>query len=348
MEVAAGHYKNLIFSGATADQQAPGSRFKRDMLDVTLDCIKVLSPEGVLINMNRAGCQALGVPEDSGFGMEWLPLLPDSVRAAGDVALREAAQGRVSRFTGYSLMDGAPRHWDNLLTPLIDEDGQVQSILCVSRDVTAQIALDRQLAAAIQRERLLAQEMRHRIKNVFAIVSGLITMAEKEAAAAEAPGSAIPLLRDKLRALSRASDAIFASSEIAEDEMVSGDFGALIKAVMAPYEGRYAAEGGTQAIGQKNMTTVALFLHELATNSLKHGALSTAGGHVAIAWHASGDRLALSWTERGGPAIAAAPTSEGFGSAMLERLARSVGGTIARDWRPAGLVARLTFPFAGG
>ena len=110
-----------------------------EMLNISVDCIKLISLQGNLLHMNQAGCLALGVSADSGFGMEWLPLLPEDVWACGQAALANARNGQMGRFPGRSELPGMkPQHWDNMLTPVCDSDGQVQAILCVSREVTAE------------------------------------------------------------------------------------------------------------------------------------------------------------------------------------------------------------------
>ena len=124
------------------------ARSQTDMLNISVDCIKLIATDGRLIKMNRAGCIALGVPEDSSFGMEWLPLLPPAVWAAGERALSDAREGRSARFPGRSELPGRPpQFWDNMLTPVKAADGGVEAILCVSREVTserkAQLALQR-------------------------------------------------------------------------------------------------------------------------------------------------------------------------------------------------------------
>lgn len=112
-----------------------------DMLNVSVDCIKLIAPNGNLLHMNRAGCRALRVEEDSGFGMPWLPLLPEDVWSDGNVALESAKNGIFSRFSGRSAIPGQdPQYWDNLLTPILDAEGKTTAILCVSRDVTRERA----------------------------------------------------------------------------------------------------------------------------------------------------------------------------------------------------------------
>lgn len=112
-----------------------------DMLDASPDCIKMISLDGQVLHMNRAGCIALGVAADSGFGMDWLPLLAADVRQAGGHALAQVRTGQPARFPGKSVLPGQPpRFWDNLLTPMLDSHGRPVSILCVSRDVTGEQA----------------------------------------------------------------------------------------------------------------------------------------------------------------------------------------------------------------
>ncbi|MBR8210641.1 MULTISPECIES: PAS domain-containing sensor histidine kinase [Burkholderia] len=108
-----------------------------DMLNVSVDCIKLIGPRGDLLYMNRAGCRALGVDEGAELGMPWLPLLPEDVWDDGNAALDTARRGVFSRFSGRSVIPGKDaQYWDNMLTPILGTDGTTTAILCVSRDVT--------------------------------------------------------------------------------------------------------------------------------------------------------------------------------------------------------------------
>lgn len=110
-----------------------------DMLNISLDCIKLIALDGTLVHMNKAGCEALGVPEDSAFGMPWLPLLPEETWPIGEQALAAARAGRFARFPGYSVLPGrGAQYWDNMLTPVMGAGGQATAILCVSREITAE------------------------------------------------------------------------------------------------------------------------------------------------------------------------------------------------------------------
>ena len=110
-----------------------------DMLDVSVDCIKIITPNGLVSHMNKSGCIALlGKEKVKTFGMEWLGLLPPEVREQGKKAIKEAAKGKNARFAGKSVFGNLTMYWDNILTPVVNENGQTTSILCVSRDITKQ------------------------------------------------------------------------------------------------------------------------------------------------------------------------------------------------------------------
>jgi two-component sensor histidine kinase len=91
------------------------------------------------------------------------------------------------------------------------------------------------------------------------------------------------------------------------------------------------------------MTALALLLHEFATNAAKYGALSTPTGRVQVDCSEHDDAFVLTWTESGGPPVRGQPSGEGFGS-LLARLTVTgqLAGELARDWRPKGLVIRLS------
>ena len=110
-----------------------------EMLDVSLDCIKIISPSGKVTHMNKSGCVALlGQENVKKFGMDWLSLLPTEVRPQGRKAIKQTYLGMNSRFAGKSITNGHTMYWDNILTPVLDEDGETSRILCVSRDITLQ------------------------------------------------------------------------------------------------------------------------------------------------------------------------------------------------------------------
>lgn len=330
----------------TASDAIPPSEFHTaNVLDLTPDCIKTLSVDGTLLSVNKAGCIALGIAPNSEFGMPWLSLLPEDVRPAGTAALANAVSGRPAGFPGRSISPGGVIYWDNLLMPIFDPAGVITSILCVSRDITEKIVLEQELHEAAEREKLLAREMHHRIKNLFSVVQGLISIAEKEAAEDGAPDTATSIFRDKLGALSRASDAAFADAGTQAGDAELTDLTQVIRSVLQPYGDRCLSSGSAVCIRRDAVPTFALILHEMATNALKYGALSTNDGNVTVRWTADDQILTLAWIEAGGPPISVVPERQGFGTQMVDRIARSRGGAINRHWLPEGLTAELLLPY---
>ena len=121
-------------------------RANTDMLDVSVDCIKIITPDGLVSHMNRSGCRALlGKDRVRHFGMEWLSLLPPEVRDQGKKAIKVAAKGKNARFAGKSISGDITMYWDYILTPVVNEQGETTSILCVSRDVTRQRVAENKL-----------------------------------------------------------------------------------------------------------------------------------------------------------------------------------------------------------
>ena len=137
-----------------------------DMLNVSVDCIKVINTDGCLIFMNRSGCEALGISiDEKEFGMDWIALLPESFHRKGRAALKKAAEGECSGFRGMSIMpSGAVIHWDNMLTPVLDSAGKTTSILCVSRNITLQVQAEEKLKLISETDSLTGLPNRRMLK----------------------------------------------------------------------------------------------------------------------------------------------------------------------------------------
>jgi two-component system CheB/CheR fusion protein len=125
----------------------------------------------------------------------------------------------------------------------------------------------------------------------------------------------------------------------------------IIDTILQPYigtaepenESRAISEGSDVAVGGDAATSLAMVLHELATNAAKYGAFSTPGGRVHISWRITEKRLRLIWAEQGGPAIEGAPEREGFGSLLARRsIAGQLDGQMTYEWKPEGLTIHLS------
>lgn len=142
---------------------------QKNMLNASVDCIKIVTPNGELSHMNRAGCLALGVDEhEQKFGMPWLKLLPPEVRSSGKRALLRASKGLNARFSGKSQLPNQPlQYWDNLLTPIVDEHNVTQNILCVSRNISQQKVAETRLKTVTERDELTGLYNRRTFYKLF-------------------------------------------------------------------------------------------------------------------------------------------------------------------------------------
>ena len=194
---------------------------------------------------------------------------------------------------------------------------------------------------------LLAGEMSHRVKNLLAVATGL-THITSRASATSADMAATLIAR--LTALGRAHDLVRPLPGSQGKAALLGD---LFAVLLAPYDdtgafaGRVRVAVPRMGVGEKAAQTLALVIHELATNSLKHGALSTDAGAIDISSSPDDADVVLVWAETGGPEVGQDHEMGGFGSTLLARsLSGQLDGAISYDWQPAGLVATLRLPKA--
>ncbi|MEQ7154445.1 sensor histidine kinase [Brevundimonas aurifodinae] len=189
---------------------------------------------------------------------------------------------------------------------------------------------------------LLAGEMSHRVKNLLAIASGLTAITSRSV---ETTTDMARELTQRLTALGRAHDMV---RPLPGEEGKAALLGDLLSVLLAPYDdlgafsGRIRVSVPRMGVGEQAANTLALVVHELATNSLKYGALSTEAGTLDVSCSAHDTELVIHWTEQGGPTVTPPEGPGGFGSKMVARaMSRQLQGSIERDWAPQGLVVRL-------
>ncbi|MBF9232707.1 sensor histidine kinase [Microvirga alba] len=192
---------------------------------------------------------------------------------------------------------------------------------------------------------LLVQELNHRVKNLFAMASGMVALTAKTA---QTPRDMSVVLRGRLQALARAHELI--RPAITGDEPAGREtsIDEIVRVVLAPHidqETQMSIDGTLFPVGPRAATSLTLVLHELATNASKYGALSVHEGQVQISWTHDDSTLLLLWQETNGPRIATAPAAEGFGSQLARTsVTGQLGGDIHYDWRSEGLHVRIRLP----
>jgi two-component sensor histidine kinase len=188
---------------------------------------------------------------------------------------------------------------------------------------------------------LLAGEMSHRVKNLLQIATALTQIASRSVSTKEEMAQE---LTDRLMALGRAHEFVRPLPGRKNTALLLGD---LVSILLAPYDEKEASvrirvSMPKMTVGPRSSTTLALTLHELATNSAKYGALSAASGTVDISCNARDDAIIMVWTERGGPPVVAPSMLNGFGSKLVQRsMAAQLGGDIGFDWSKEGVVVTL-------
>jgi PAS domain S-box-containing protein len=186
---------------------------------------------------------------------------------------------------------------------------------------------------------LMSRELSHRIKNIFAVIAGLIGLSIPGDAKA---ASYAKQLASRISALGRAHNFARPHSPMSG---AGGDFGSLhglLREILSPYDmesaPRYQITGDDIPVGDRSATPIALVIHELATNAVKYGALSMADGVVKIGTSRHDDSIEIKWKEEGGPRIANVPEHAGFGTRLSEiSIVDQLGGTIERIWDERGL-----------
>ena len=189
---------------------------------------------------------------------------------------------------------------------------------------------------------LLAGEMSHRVKNLLSVAAGLTHLTGRSAASVEAMTSD---LAERLTALGRAHDVVRPLPGHQGKAALLGD---LLSVLLAPYDetgafsGRIRVAVPRMGVGHRTATTLGMVVHELATNSVKYGALSCPEGFLDVSSRTDGDDIYLNWAETGGPSIERAPEMNGFGSHLIARsVASQLGGELTYDWQENGLVVAV-------
>jgi len=322
-------------SGRERDEQE--SRF-RTLADTMPQMVWSTRPDGFHDYYNARWYEFTGVPYGSTDGEGWNGMFhPEDQERAWSVWRHSLETGDPYEIE-YRLRDanGQYRWTLGRALPIRDDKGMITRWFGTCTDIH-----DQKMMQA-QRE-VVAHELSHRIKNIFAVIGGLITFSSRHHPDMQ------PLardLRDRVLALGRAHDFVRPHSDASRPEKNQSSLHGMIGELLAAYRERIRIEGEDLSIDDRSATPLALLFHELATNAAKYGALSVHDGAVVISTRPDGEANLLSWTERGGPAVKP-PQEEGFGTKLMElSVARQMSGRIERAWASDGLVVNLTIPVA--
>jgi PAS domain S-box-containing protein len=308
----------------------------RDLLNALPSAIYTTDANGRLTFYNEAAVAFAGRRPALGsdqWCVTWKLFNPDGTRLPHDqcpmaVALKEGTPVRGSEAIA-ERPDGSRVHFVPYPTPFKDASGKVTGAVNMLVDITER-------KAAEERQRLLSNEVDHRANNLLAVVQALVRLAD-------AP--TVPELKRSLEG--RIKALAHAHILLARSRWTGADLQHLVSEEIAPYTGgaapRVWQSGPVMTLEPAVAQSMAMIIHELATNAAKHGALS-GSGRVMVDWQRDGaDRLVFRWTEVGGPALDS-PTQCGLGRRMIEKAAANLRGRAQFDWRREGLVFELSAP----
>ncbi len=302
------------------------------------DAILSKDLNGTICTLNPSAERLFGYTAEELIGKSVTTLIPPD-RHDEEVRILDRIR-RGERIDHYETVrqrkDGSLIDISLTVSPIKDANDRIIGASKIARDITER-------RRAQEQQKLLLREMNHRVKNLFALAGGVVTLSARSAGT---PKELAEAVRERLAALARAH-------ELTLPDPAGGGgqdpttLRALVQTILAPYvneeQERITIAGPDVPVSGSAVMSIALLLHEIATNAAKYGALSSQNGRVDVRWAVEKDELVLTWRERGGPPVSGQPDTEGFGS-LLARLTVTgqLAGEISRDWNPEGLTVNLS------
>ena len=295
--------------------------------------------DGTITSWSPGAERMTGYTEAEIVGSNFSLLFTSSDRSVGDDRIELATtlrDGRAEDSRWHVGKDGG-RFWANGMTMLM-RDPDLTCLLKVMRDETAAKRADEQRV-------LLLNELNHRINNTLATVQSI---AEQTLRGREVSSETRGDLAGRLLTLSEAHRVLV------DENWAGADLHTIVRKALAPHasgESRIVFDGPDVRLSPPQAVSMALALHELATNALKYGSLTSPEGAVRIDWNlahdgAGGRHLTFLWEEHGGPAVAI-PTRRGFGTRLLARtFAEENGGRAEVQYNPSGLRCLIHLPLS--
>jgi len=298
-------------------------------------------PDGYHDYYNARWYEFTGVPEGSTDGEAWNGMFHPEDQPRAWEAWRHSLSTGEPYQVEYRLRraDGDYRWTLGRALPLRDETGAIVRWFGTCTDV------HEQKQASEERE-VITQELSHRIKNIFAVIAGLVGFAARTKPELS---SVAEDLRERITALGRAHDFVRPHSANSRPPASQNSLHGLLGELFSPYQSpdlkRIVIDGIDVEIDDRSATPLALLFHELATNATKYGALVNDSGRITLDIGTSEAGITMRWSESGGPAVMSPDAMRGFGSQLMEMSAvRQLGGSIERDWRAEGLIVTIDVP----
>ncbi len=325
-------------------------RESRDRLQAVLDAVPAAiliatDPSCRVIEANRRATELMRMAPGDSLSRSNVETAPRHFRifnadgrelAPHELPVQRAARGEVLRQheERVEFDDGSSIHLLGNAVPLKDEAGTIIGAVGAFIDITER-------RRAEEHQRLLINELNHRVKNTLAIVQGI---AQQTFRGPNFPVEIRQTYEGRLAALSAAHNLLTRQNwESAPLRSIIVD----AIAAVCPQPDRVVIDGPDLSLSPKTAVNFAMTIHELATNALKYGALTRPEGRIEIRWQTKNQRLNLVWREMGGPAVVP-PAKRGFGTRMIERgLAAELDGQVTVEFLPDGVVCTINAPLPG-
>lgn len=329
--------------GAIEQLRKDSEGILQTVLDQSQDFIKLISCTGDLEYMNANGRVLMEIDDLSGvLGRQWVELWPDESRDLIIQAVNDALEGRDSRFEAYCpTVRGKPRYWDVSVSPIRDSHGNIARVLSTSRDVTVQNAerqaeRDRRARAEAEAEShdIVAREMRHRLKNLLAIVGSIARLTARQTMKTD---DFLGLFSERLANLGSAQHLL------SEQADLRADLPGLVRAALGPTIGDERLVLGPlpdARLDERSSRAVALILGELQTNARKYGALSAESGKLRVSALSSSGHIEFLWCEECGAPIEPG-TKSGSGMVLMKRISSGQPQPFQIEFGERGIVARF-------
>ncbi len=307
------------------------------------DAIISKNLDGIITSWNRGAERLFGYTTEEAIGRPVTLLIPPERENEEPEILSRIRRGeKIDHYeTVRRRKDGSLLDISLTVSPLRNSDGKIVGASKIARDITER-------RRARDQQELLLREMDHRVKNLFSLASSVVNLSARSA---RTPKELAAAVGHRLAALARASALTLVKPSDATTTIEHpATLHALIRTVTSPYDGRndegmerVAVSGVDVPLSSGSVTSLALLLHEFATNAAKYGALATPNGYIDVHCLDEGAEFVLTWTERGGPPVDHRTEGEGFGSILSRTAVKGqLNGTISHDWAPEGLTIRLT------
>jgi PAS domain S-box-containing protein len=327
------HAGLALIDKLSAEPDAVTDRRSRELLEALPAAVYTTDADGLITFYNEAAVAFWGYRPKLGDGRwcgSWKLLTADGEPLAHAdcpmaVALRTGRPVRGAQAMA-ERPDGVRVPFIPFPTPLHDAAGNLIGAVNMLVDISEQ-------KEAEARQKLLVDELNHRVKNTLATVQALAALSAQYASS---PDAFQPAFGARLSALARAHDLL------SDKAWEGADLGELVELTLSPYmlePGKVTVSGPPVRLSPNAALTVNLGLHEMATNAAKYGAFSVPTGHLEVRWRVlDGEprRLQLVWRESGVPGVAP-PTREGFGTRLIKAVGRELDAVVEPEVRPDGL-----------